>query len=244
MESPDGILLRKFLDTDGDNVVDQWSYYKDGVEVYREIATKSGNKADEFRWLNTGGSRWGVDADGSGKITAWKAISAEETTAEIVAALANRDSDRFALVLLTADELSSLGLGKAKADALAAKIVKAAADFRTLAEQQKAIPSEAKWLQFSGSRPGVVPAGTDDSTRDIEVYENVVAIVEAGEKNVQVQIGTLVRVGKTWKTIDAPSISGDGSRKSPPAGFFFQASPAVASAGVVAGSGRRGAKAH
>src|SRR5580704_12493811 len=74
VESPEGVLLRKFVDTDGDNVVDQWSYYKDGVEVYRETATKSGSKADEFRWLNLGGSRWGVDANGSGKITAWKAI--------------------------------------------------------------------------------------------------------------------------------------------------------------------------
>src|SRR5690242_6388091 len=29
VESPDGLLLRKFLDTDGDNIVDRWSYYKD-----------------------------------------------------------------------------------------------------------------------------------------------------------------------------------------------------------------------
>ncbi len=69
VESPEGLVLRKFLDTDGDNVVDQWSFYKDGVEVYREIATKSGSKADQFRWLNTAGTRWGVDANGSGKIT-------------------------------------------------------------------------------------------------------------------------------------------------------------------------------
>jgi thiol-disulfide isomerase/thioredoxin len=235
VESPEGVLLRKFVDTDGDNVVDQWSYYKDGVEVYRETATKSGSKADEFRWLNLGGSRWGVDANGSGKITAWKAISAEETTAEIVVALANRDADRFALVLLTSDELPALGLGKAKADAVSAKIAKAAADFRALAERQKAIPPEAKWLQFSGSRPGVVPAGTDDSTRDVEVYENVVAIAQVGEKNVQVQIGTLLRVGKTWKTIDAPAISSDGPEIAA-RGFFFQASPVVPSAGAVAGA--------
>lgn len=241
VQGPDGVLLRRFLDTDGDNVVDQWSYYKDGVEVYREMASKPGKKADEFRWLNTGGSRWGVDADGNGKITAWKAISAEETTAEIVAALANRDANRFALVLLTPDELSPLGLGKAKSDALAAKIAKASTDFRSLAERQKSITADAKWLQFSASRPGVVPAGTDGSTRDVDVYENVVAIVQAGEKNLQVQIGTLVRVGKTWKTIDAPAIGSDGQPEIagyPLAGrgFFFQASPAVPSAGTVAGA--------
>ena len=236
VESPDGVLLRRFLDTDGDNVVDQWSFYKDGVEVYRESASKSGKKADDFRWLNTGGSRWGVDADGNGKITSWKAISAEETTAEIVAALANRDADRFGLVLLTPDELSSLGLGKAKADAVAAKIGKASADFRSLAERQKTIAADAKWLQFSASRPGVVPAGTDGSSRDVEVYENAVAIVQAGDKNLQVQIGTLVRVGKTWKTIDVPAIGGDGQPEIAARGFFFQSTPAPPIAGTVAGA--------
>jgi thiol-disulfide isomerase/thioredoxin len=247
VESPDGVVLRKFLDTDGDNVVDQWSYFKDGVEVYREIATKAGGKANEFRWLNTGGTRWGIDTEGSGKVTEWKAISAEEVTAEIVAALADRDADRFARVLLTADELSSLGLGKAKADAAAAKITKAATDFRELidrqkgADRQKAIPADAKWLQFSGSRPGIVPSGTEDSTRDLEAYENVVAIVQVGDKNVQVQIGTLVHVGKSWKTIDAPSVGGDGQPAVFASGFFFQGSPSAeplrgnAGAGVVAG---------
>ncbi len=233
VESPDGVLLRKFVDTDGDNVVDQWSYFKDGVEVYRETATKSGGKANEFRWLNTAGTRWGVDSEGSGKISEWKAISAEESTAEIVAAVADRDADRFARVLLTSDELSSLGLGKAKAEALAAKLAKTTTDFRALADRQKTIPADAKWLQFSGSRPGVVPSGTDESTRDLEVYENVVAIVQVGEKNVQVQIGTLVRVGKTWKTIDAPAVGNDGQPELVARGFFFQSSPTVPAAGVV-----------
>ncbi len=130
VESPDGLLLRKFLDTTGNNVVNQWSFYKDGVEVYREVATRPTGKKDEFRWLNTAGTRWGVDSVGNGKLTTWKTISAEEVTAEIVAALANRDNDRFARVLLTPDELQSLGLGKAKGEAVAAKVAKAKTDFR------------------------------------------------------------------------------------------------------------------
>jgi tetratricopeptide (TPR) repeat protein len=223
VESPEGVVLRKFLDTNGDNVVDQWSFYKDGVEVYRDIATKPTGKKDEFRWLNTAGTRWGVDMAGNGTVTAWKAISAEEATAEIVAALAYRDSERFARVLLSPDELASLGLGKAKRDAVAAKVEKAAGEFRALAERQKIITGDSKWLQFSGSRPGIVPAGTEGSARDLEVYENVVAIVQTGAKNTQVQIGTLVRVGKTWKTIDPPVISGEGTTEVAAMGFFFQA---------------------
>ena len=53
--------LRKFVDTNDDNVVDQWSYYKDGVEVYRDIDSNYNGKADQYRWFHTGGSRWGLD---------------------------------------------------------------------------------------------------------------------------------------------------------------------------------------
>jgi hypothetical protein len=58
VEGPDGTILRKFVDTNGDNVVDQWSYYKDGVEVYRDIDSNFNGKADQHRWFNTGGTRW------------------------------------------------------------------------------------------------------------------------------------------------------------------------------------------
>jgi thiol-disulfide isomerase/thioredoxin len=225
VESPEGLILRKFTDTNNDNIVDQWSYYKDGVEVYRDIDSKFTGKADQFRWFHTAGSRWGIDRNGTGKIDAWKVLSAEEATAEVVAALANHDADRFASVLLGAAELPSLGLGKAKAVTLAAKIGKAPADFRSLADRQKAIGPASKWLQFGGMRPGTVPAGTDGSTKDLEVYENVVAIVESGSRHAQVQIGTMVRVGSAWKVIDAPAIADEGQTEAAVAGIFFQASP-------------------
>ena len=125
---------------------------------------------------------------------------------------------------------------------MAAKVAKAASDFRTLADRQKTITPESKWVQFSGSRPGIVPAGTDDSTRDIEVYENVVAIVETGDKHTQVQIGTLVRVGNTWKTIDPPVISGEGQPEVAAVGFFFQAAQAARSSAAVRSAPARNRK--
>lgn len=234
VESPEGLILRKFVDTNDDNVVDQWSYYKDGVEVYRDIDSKFSGKADQFRWFNTGGTRWGVDANGDGKLETWKTISAEEVSVEIVGALANRDVERFTRVLLTPDELQSLGLGKAKADALAAKIAKAETDFKALAARKSPL-AESKWLQFSGGKPGTVPAGTDGSTKDLEAYENVLAIVQVGEKHSQIHIGTVVQVGTTWKVIDAPFLGGEGQAEAAASGLFFQAASAarsVASAGA------------
>jgi len=239
VESPEGVILRKFVDTNNDNIVDQWSYYKDGVEVYRDIDSKFTGKADQFRWFHTAGSRWGVDTNGSGKISTWKVLSAEEATAEIVAALAKSDADRFAPVLLDPAELPSLGLGKAKAAVLAAKIGKALSDFRGLSGRQKAIGPDSKWLQFSGLRPGTVPAGTDGSTKDLDVYENVVAIVQSGTRHVQVEIGTMVRVGSVWKAVDAPLIADEGQAETAAAGIFFQAAPASRSVPAAGGASEK-----
>ena len=60
VEDPDGMILRRFLDTNGDNVVDQWSYYKDGIEVYRDIDANFNGKADQYRWFNTAGTPLGA----------------------------------------------------------------------------------------------------------------------------------------------------------------------------------------
>ena len=51
VKSESGQILRRFLDTNGDNKVDQWCYFKDGIETYRDIDANFNNKADQFRWL-------------------------------------------------------------------------------------------------------------------------------------------------------------------------------------------------
>jgi thiol-disulfide isomerase/thioredoxin len=222
VEGPDGATLRQYLDTNGDNVVDRWSYFKDGLEVYRDIDADFDGKADQYRWFHTAGSRWAVDKDQDGRIDSWKAISAEEVTAEVVAALALRDGERFARLVLTDSELKSLGLGPAKAKQVAEKIAGLTAGFRTLAGRQKEVTGTTKWVQFSGSRPGVVPAGTDGSSKDLRVYENVVAIVQTGEVHGQVYVGTLVNVGDVWRIIDLPQPISDAEPQLAASGFFFR----------------------
>ncbi|MCG8651601.1 MAG: thioredoxin, partial [Pirellulales bacterium] len=81
---PDGATLRRFADTNADKKVDLWSYFRFGIEVYRDIDQDFNGKADQYRWLNTGGTRWGLDKDEDGKIERWIQISAEEVSAELV----------------------------------------------------------------------------------------------------------------------------------------------------------------
>ena len=82
VRDPHGTVLRRFLDTNADNYVDQWCYYRFGVEVYRDIDSNFNQKADQYRWFHTGGSRWGIDKNEDGKIDVWKFISPEEASEE------------------------------------------------------------------------------------------------------------------------------------------------------------------
>src|SRR5258708_8544246 len=59
LKDADGKTLRLFFDTNDDDKVDVWSYFKDGVEVYREIDSTFSGRPDQYRWLNAGGSKWG-----------------------------------------------------------------------------------------------------------------------------------------------------------------------------------------
>jgi thiol-disulfide isomerase/thioredoxin len=224
VRSPSGQILREFVDTNGDNVVDRWSYYKDGVEVYRDIDENFNGKADQYRWLNTAGMRWGIDKDEDGKIDSWKVISPEEVSAEIVMAVRDKDLARFNRVLLTSAEAKSLGLGAAKAKQLNDKISAAPAAFSELARRQKVIGPNTDWAHFGGNRPGTVPVGADGATSEIVAYENVMAMVETDGKDGQLSIGTLVKVGDVWKVIDAPSLPDPNKQVADADGFFFQIS--------------------
>jgi thiol-disulfide isomerase/thioredoxin len=218
---PDGSLLRRFADTNGDNKVDLWCYYKFGVEVYRDVDEDFNGKADQYRWLNTGGTRWGVDEDEDGTVDRWEQISAEEVTAEVVAALRDRDPTRFVRLLISDREIESLGLGREKSDQISVRADRAAREFTGLAKRQKSVDSDAKWVQFAASAPGVVPSGTDGSTKDVIVYENAVAMFEQGDRSGQLMVGTLVRVGDVWRLVELPSVGDDGEGIAQMTGNFF-----------------------
>ena len=234
-----GQILRRFMDTNGDNKVDQWCYFKDGIEVYRDIDGNFNNKADQYRWLGTAGTRWGRDDDENGRIDSWKVISPEEVTAEVVAALRDRDAARFQCLLLSTDELKLLGLSAKQVGELTEKITAAGKTFGDAAKTQRIVTPKSEWVHFGASKPGVVPAGTEGSTKDVMVYDNVTAVVETDKKHGQLAIGTLVKVGEAWRMIDLPkNLTDDQAAAS--IGYFFQASfankPEGEAPGVVAGN--------
>jgi thiol-disulfide isomerase/thioredoxin len=216
---PDGRLLRRFADTNGDRNVDQWSYFKDGIEVYRDIDSNFNGTADQSRWLGTQGTRWGLDKDEDGQIDSWKSISAEEITLEVVEAIKNRNTKQFVRLMPSQSELDGLKLGDKIKTRLNEKLEKSKLAFSEFIEGQRLIDSQASWAQFAADKPGVVPEGTDGLAQDLVAYENVIAIVESKGANQQLLVGTILQVGNGWRLIDSPRmVDGNSVGES---GFFF-----------------------
>lgn len=228
VESPEGLKLRRFADTNDDKKMDLWCYYDHGVEVYRDIDADHNGKADQYRWLGTAGTRWGLDDNEDGKIDRWRQISAEEVTSEVIAALANKDTERFARLLATETDLKSIGLGESMLKRLTQKSEAAAAGFAQLAKTQTTVTPAARWVQFASATPGIVPQGTDASTKDIKVYENAVAMFDDAEKGGQVLVGTVIQVGDAYRLIDLPQILSEDQPLVQSGGVFFAGGSGVA----------------
>jgi thiol-disulfide isomerase/thioredoxin len=222
-----GQLIRRFLDSNNDRQVDQWCYYKDGIEVYRDIDSDFNSTADEYRWLGTNGTRWAIDKDEDGTVDSWKRISPEELTLEAIEAVKAGDAKRFNSLLLSSSEIADLGLGEEKTVALRDKIQATAdsvAEFIKSQKSLKYITASTRWAHFAADKPGLIPAGSEGATKDVIAYENVIAIVENDGTSTQVLIGTMVQVDGLWKLTDCPRIVTDGNTLAD-GGFFF---PAVA----------------
>jgi hypothetical protein len=206
--SPQKNTLRVFSDADGDGHVDQWSYFQNGVEVYRDIDSNGNGKADQYRWLNSAGTRWGIDANEDKIIDYWKEISAEEVSREIVLALAENDNARFLRVTLNGEELKELMLGESLNNTVTKKIAAMktgfAAAVRSIALKNG---NTVEWYQLNAILPGVAPSNDRNNRKDLFVYENAMATAGDGEKTVQIAVGTLIKIAdNNWRTLDLPKI--------------------------------------
>jgi thiol-disulfide isomerase/thioredoxin len=244
VRGPRGEVLRSFADTNGDRVVDRWSYYKDGAEVYRDVDSNHNAKADQARWLGAGGSRWGVDEDENGSIDSWKAISAEEATAEIVEALKSREASVFTRLLPTNADLQAAGFEEPLLSGLTARVTAAAKGFAKLAAApQNTLGPQTTWNNMLASQPGALPAGATGVGKDVMAYDNVVALVEGGDGKSggtgQVFVGSLVRIGDAWRPVDLPQLPGMQGEIADAGGFF---GPRVGDPAAGAGGGQESEK--
>jgi len=206
VNGPAGQPLRRFMDSDGDGEVDQYSYYKNGLEVYREFNSNKSSKVDQFRWFNFGGTRWGVDTNKDGKIDVWKQISVEEVSRIAVKALISQDASLLAPLLVTKDDLKHLGIQGNLESKLLAAVADPAPKLRKAVASSKIIHPRTIWQRFDATPPAVVPGDSIKAAGDVTVYENVMAIVDYGNPMNPglVHVGELVRIGDVWKMTSLP----------------------------------------
>lgn len=207
-----GKVLRKFLITNGGDKLNQWSYFQDGFEVYRESDADGDQRLDECRWMNSAGSRVGI-VQGA-KIVGWKRISAEEASKVLIQALAAGDARLVETVTATADELASAGLPKEVVAKVAGAPEKRADQVVALTAALKASGEKAAWSKFDGTYPHALPADPAAGLgKDVVLYENAMIFVSpptppGGQpgKLTMLQVPEMIQLGDAWKFVDLPRV--------------------------------------
>ncbi len=198
-----GQALRRFFANTPGGLVDMWSYYKDGIEVYREFDTASKGVPNNFRWVNAGGMKWGVgtvDARGKAVIQAWRMISAEEVGFEAFQAVAKQDFARLQILFITADEMQSMKLSANRITA-------------TLAIQQQAQKKFAdltKAVNLGSAKFDIietaVPQCETTSEGDVIKFASRPVRYKITEKDLGwLYMGEMIQVGMAWKLVDVPN---------------------------------------
>lgn len=233
---PSGQVLRKLLDTDGDGKLDQFRYYNQGIETYRDIDTNNNGNVDQSRWLNLGGSRWGIDQNEDGRIDVWRVLSASEAAKEAIRAMVAGDDAALQSVMINADDVKAIGLNPQ----LASKLLESAADAgkkaKAILSKSRALTVQSKWIRFDAQMPSTIPDDDEKATSDLQVYETAMAIIETQGKFLGVQIGEVIRVGEVWKLTQVPQPIEDTPNGGIIAGGILM-QPLMASAGGPANTG-------
>ncbi len=187
-------MLRRFVDSDTAITPEKSkpstaAITNHGLEVYRDIDSNHNHKPDEHRWLNTGGSRWGVDSKEDGNIDSWKVLSPEEAVRVAIYAMQQQDEKLLESVLVTRDELKTIGV----ADAYATKIIDAVSEpgrkLRDAVSGSKILADRSATPRADNLSPCTIPAEEGKAHDDLIVYENAMAILESQGKTGLVQVG-------------------------------------------------------
>lgn len=203
VSGPAGQVLRRFVDSNDDKIVDQWRYYRESVEVYRDLDTDFNKQVDQMRWFNSAGTRWGIDKNEDGKIDSWKVLSPEEVAREVVKALLAKDERLLGTLIITSDDLTRLGIKGTLAETIQKNFSNLGAQLDKVSGS-KMLGDKSKWMQFQGTLPSTIPAEQIGSREDLYAHQNAMTLVDNDGQAGLIQLGTLIRVGDVWKLTRFP----------------------------------------
>lgn len=205
VKDAEGNLLRRFVDTNGDNRPDIWSYYKDGAEVYAEIDTTFTGKPDQYRWFNAGGSRWGVDENKDGRIDSWKVISPEEVSQEILQALITKDFARLRPLMLSESELKALDLPADQASRIREQLKAAPEKFEETGGKLTKLSAKATWIHLETVAPQCVAPDGALGRAAVVKHARGTLLYDNGGASDWIQTGEMYQIGNVWRIVSAPT---------------------------------------
>lgn len=203
-----------------------WTFFKDNEEVYREIDTDGDRRINEYRWMGSAGSRWGIDKNQDGTIDSWKAISAEDVAQEAFEAFRTKDKARFLRLMLKNDDLQQLSLGSKAQKIVVDKVNMMANGIGKTLTAERSITRDSEYLSISGLGVSAVPKGKMGLGKDLVIYDNAAAMFKNGDKFRSIQLGTLVQVGERWRLLEMPVVA-DGEAVNANGGLFRNPTPDI-----------------
>lgn len=233
-----GRKIRQFLDTDGDKKLDVWQFFRNGVEVYREIDTDKDDKRNEFRWLGNEGTRWGIDENQDGTIDRWKQISAEEVAAEVFHAVRDKNIARFRAVLISESDLANLGLRSELSLSISEKLKASQAGLSGLSADFKGLSPKAEFAHFGSATPNLLAKDfeTSGNREDVFFYDLSSAVFSddsgAGKSYGQISLGTMLKTNEGWRVVELPVLMQEGKVVTNGGLMLSLPSTAMASAGI------------
>lgn len=212
-------IVRRYFAGKDPAKMNVWSFYKDGVEVFRQIDSDMDGKVDQYRWLGTAGMKWGVSRNQDGKIDAWQIIAAEEVGQEVFTALATGDLARLKALYISPDEIKSLGIPQAWAAKMLQAQQAAAAKFQQALAKQPTL-TKAAFVRVENTAPGCWLADSLGTPKDVIKFTSLSIMFEtAAKQHDWFQTGEIVQVGQAWRLVDlTPEIE----TNAPPANPQFQ----------------------
>src|SRR5437868_1212966 len=154
--------------------------------------------------------KWGVDLNNDHRIDSWRMISAEEVSQEIVQAVINRDFNRLGALFISQSEIDTLALPAVEAARIRDLQKQAATKFQNMVARLPNLSAKTRWVHLETAPPQCLPADTYGAKQDVIHYARGTILCETEGKHDWLQTGEMIKIGLTWRLIDAPS-AGDGN---------------------------------
>jgi hypothetical protein len=128
----------------------------------------------------------------------------EELAQEVVRAVAGKNFRAVQALLLTDDDLRTLGTPAREVTRIKDLQKQSQARFNQTLAKLSHLNENTRYLHLESTGPSRLPAENTGMRGDVLMYYRAMILTETGGKTDWIQLGEIVQVGEAWKLIDSP----------------------------------------